>query len=107
MDDCTDSLVETQVFKELETLWGCWQVTMYEEKDKATFIYHLGTYRYTRMPFGISNAPATFQCELHIILFGVRWETCLVYIDDMVILSRNSRQHVNKIAEVVTLVPQD
>ena len=55
------------------------------DQDKTTFTSHVGTFCYKRMPFGLRNAPATFQRALDIIQSGVRWKTCLVYMDDVVI----------------------
>jgi len=40
------------------------------------------------MPFGLKNAPATFQRALDIILSGVKWQSCLVYLDDVIIYSK-------------------
>lgn len=62
------------------------------------------TFRYTRMPFDLRNAPAKFQCALTIILSEVRWNTCPVYIDDVVVVPTNSRQYVKDIHELLTLL---
>lgn len=55
------------------------------------------------MPFVSSNAPAMFQHALGIILYRVQWKPCIVYIDDVVIVSMNNCQHVKDIEEVVKL----
>jgi Reverse transcriptase (RNA-dependent DNA polymerase) len=39
------------------------------------------------MPFGLQNAPATYQRAIDIILSGLKWRTCLVYLDDIIIYS--------------------
>ena len=57
MDDCIDSLGHAKVFSILDALWGYWQIPIAkEDRDKTTFTIHVGTYRYTRMPFGLRNA---------------------------------------------------
>ena len=40
------------------------------------------------MPFGLCNAPATFQCLMQVILAGLEWNSCFVYLDDILIASR-------------------
>ena len=77
-----------------------------EDKDKTTFVSHMGTHRYLRMPFGLRNAPATFQRALDIILSGVRWQTCLIYLDDVIVFSETPEQHLEDVDEVLRLLGQ-
>jgi len=82
IDDCLDSLGDAAIFTTLDCNAGYWQVPVApEDRDKTTFTSYLGTYRYVRMPFGLRNAPATFQRALDIVLSGVRWQACLIYLD--------------------------
>ena len=107
MEDCIDSLGDATVFSTLDALWGYWQVPIAEEdRDKTTFTTHLGTYRFKRMPFGLRNAPATFQRALDIVLSGVRWRTCLVYLDDVVVFSKTETDHLDHLDEVLTLLEE-
>jgi len=57
-----------------------------ECQDKKTFTCHEGTYKYIRLPFGLTNAAATFQRAIDMILPGVKWKTCLVYFDDVIVV---------------------
>ena len=106
-DDCLDSLGKAHIFTTLDCNSGYWQVNMAEEdKDKTTFVSHMGTHRYRRMPFGLRNAPATFQRALDIILSGVRWQTCLIYLDDVIVFSETPEQHLEDVDEVLRLLGQ-
>lgn len=90
MEDCIDSLGDTKVFTTLESLWLYFQVPFDEkDRDKTTFSSHIGTYRYSRIPFGLRNTQETFQVALNIILSGLLWCMCLVYIDEVIIFSSN------------------
>ena len=105
MDDCIDSLGDAAVFSTLDCNSGYWQIPMAEkDMDKTAFVTHLGTFRYKRMPFGLRNAPATFQRALDIILSGVRWQVCLVYIDDVIVFSKDVESHFVHLDQIMTLL---
>jgi len=53
------------------------------------------------MTFGLTKAPATFQRSLHIILSGLKWQICLVYLDDVIIFSASAEQHVKDVDTVL------
>ena len=46
------------------------------------------------MPFGLVNAPATFQMLMNMILKGLTWKHCLVYIDDIIVWSVSFENHL-------------
>lgn len=101
MDDCIDFLGDATVFSTLDCNSGYWQIPVADEdKDKTTFVCHEGAYRYIRLPFGLSNAPATFQRAIDMILGGLKWKSCLVYLDDIIVFSRSAEDHVGHLREV-------
>ena len=58
----------------------------------------------TSMPFGLRNAPATFQRAIDIELSGLRWQTCLIYLDDVIVFSKDTKEHVAHVDQVLTLL---
>lgn len=76
------------------------------DKDKTALATHLGTYEYTRMPFCIKNAPATFHRALDNILSGVWWQACLIYLDGIILISKTVPKHITDLQTLLT-VPQD
>jgi len=103
MDDCIDFLWDAKVFSTLDCNSGYWQIPVADEdRDKKTFVCHEGAYRYIRLPFGLSNAPATFQRAIDMILGELKWKSCLVYLDDIIVFSQSAGKHVEHIREVFT-----
>jgi len=105
MDECIDSLGEATIFSTLDCNAGYWQVAIApEDREKTAFVCHEGAYQYKRMPFGPTNAPATFQRALDIILSGVKWQSCLIYIDDVIVYSKTGEEHIGHVDHVLRLL---
>ena len=68
-------------------------------KDLVTINTHRRLYRYTRLPFGISSAPALFQRTMDIILQGFPHTIC--YIDDILVTGVNNQEHLTNVEEVL------
>ncbi|CAF4545674.1 unnamed protein product, partial [Rotaria magnacalcarata] len=101
VDDTLDSLREAKYISTLDLRSGYWQVEIDpDSRDKKAFITHRGLYEFLVMPFGLSNAPATFQRLMDIVLAGIKWQSCLVYIDDIIVFSPTFEQHVHDLSIV-------
>lgn len=73
MKDCIGSMGDSNVIAALAVQWGFWQFPLQPvDKDKTIFTTSLEMYHYTRIPFGLRNAPATFRYALDTILSDVR-----------------------------------
>ena len=85
----------------VDMLSGYWQVEVAEEdKDKTAFATWDGLFHFNVLPFGLCNGPATFQRLMDTVLSGVHWSTCLVYLDDVIILGRTSEAHLHNLQQV-------
>eukprot|EP00173_Palmaria_palmata_P005169 Plantae.Rhodophyta-Palmaria_palmata.ctg8581.p1 GENE.Plantae.Rhodophyta-Palmaria_palmata.ctg8581~~Plantae.Rhodophyta-Palmaria_palmata.ctg8581.p1 ORF type:complete len:410 (+),score=63.84 Plantae.Rhodophyta-Palmaria_palmata.ctg8581:642-1871(+) len=95
MDEFVDSLGDASYFTTLDANSGFWPILIDEDsKDKSSFTFHAGFFRFKRLPFGSINAPATFQRALDLILSKVRYDFALVYLDDIIIFSRSFEEHL-------------
>jgi Reverse transcriptase (RNA-dependent DNA polymerase) len=53
------------------------------------------------MPFGLTNAPANFELMVDMVLEGLTWKSCLVYLDDIVVFSPSFEAHVRHLDGVL------
>ena len=83
IEDILDTLGRAQCFTTLDLSAGYWQ-----DKEKSAFTTHCGLFRFNRMPFGLCNAPSTFQRLMQTVLVGLEGKMCFVYIDDILVCSR-------------------
>ncbi|GES85289.1 KRAB-A domain-containing protein [Rhizophagus clarus] len=104
-DEIFDSLGKAQWFTSLDLASGYWQVEMKEEdKSKTAFITRNGMYEFNVMPFGLCNAPGTFQRCMDNILKDMLWKNTMVYLDDVNIYSKTFEEHLQHLEEVLKRV---
>lgn len=85
IDDTLDLLSGNRYFTTLDLASGNWQVRMkHTSKEKTAFTTCSELYHFNKMPFGLVNAPATFQQLMEVVLSNFAWKRCVVYLDDMI-----------------------
>ena len=101
VDDTLDTLAGASWFTTLDLISGYWQVEVSpEDREKTAFCTPDGLYEFNVMPFGLCNAPATFQRLMDSVLAGLQWSTCLVYMDDIVIVGKTFTDHLTNLQQV-------
>ena len=80
---------------------GYWQVPMAEEaKAKTAFVTPFGLFQFTRVPFGLQRAPATFQRLTDCIIQGMQYYAA-AYLDDWIIFSQCWIDHLKHLSAVL------
>lgn len=101
IDDIVDALQGARYFTTLDLASGYWQVAIDEkDKEKTAFSCSSGLYEFNVVPFGLCNAPATFQRMINKVLSTMLWRVCLAYLDDIVVYSRTIEQHLCDLRDV-------
>lgn len=96
-----DKLGRCQYFSTLDLASGFHQIEMSESDiQKTAFSTENGHFEYLRMPFGLKNAPATFQRVMDNVLRNLTNEICLVYLDDVIIFSTSLQEHIQNLKSV-------
>ncbi|KAE9005301.1 hypothetical protein PF011_g12098 [Phytophthora fragariae] len=103
IDETLEALGGARLFTTLDLKAGYWQISVAaEDRDKTAFTTKQGIYRFIRMPFGLMNAPSTFQRMMNGVLRGLTWSTCLVNLDDIVVYTRGGiERHIIELATVL------
>lgn len=101
IEEILDSLGKCSYFSTLDLAQGFHQIEMDAESiEKTAFVVNNGHYEYVRMPFGLKNAPSTFQRVMDNILRDYLYKSCFVYMDDIVIFSKSLQEHLIHVKQI-------
>jgi hypothetical protein len=93
IDDNLDTLAGAKWFSNLDLKSGYWQVDIQlVDKEKTAFSTGQGLWHFTVIYFGLCNTPATFKRLMETVLRSLTYDSCLVYLDDEIILGRTFQE---------------
>ena len=102
-----DSLVGSKFFSTMDLASGYHQIAMApEDRQKTAFATPFGLYEYTRMPFGLTGAPATFQRLMNGVMSEFLFNWLLVYLDDLLIYSLTFEDHLQHLDMVLQRIEE-
>lgn len=109
IDELLERYERARWFTNLDLASGYHQIEMAEEdKEKTAFICSKGLFEYNVMPFGLKNAPATFQRMMDEVLEEcVDEEYVVVYLDDVMIYSESFEEHIEHVGRVLEKLKEE
>lgn len=102
IDDTLDALVGARWFSTLDLKSGYHQVKMADvDKEKTAFSFGQGLWQFKVLPFGLANAPASFERLMERVLDGMQWKGALVYLDDVIVYGRTFEDELQRLEEAL------
>lgn len=102
MAECLDALANNVIFSKIDCNSAYHQIEVDKEsRPKTAFITRHGLFEFKRLPFGLSNAGATYQRAMALILTGLTWEAVLCYLDDILVLGKTIDDHLDNLEKVL------
>jgi Reverse transcriptase (RNA-dependent DNA polymerase). len=97
-EETTSTLAGSRLFTVLDCFSSFWQIYIHEpHRQKSAFTVPDGHYEFNRMPYGISNNPASFQRWMHSVLRNLIGPEYRIFIDDYSIFSETVQKHANRL----------
>jgi hypothetical protein len=101
IDESLYQLKGAKWFSTLDLNAGYWQVELDpKDKHKTAFATRQGLYEFNVMPFGLCNAPATFERLMETVLSGLQWQICLIYLDDVIVYGKTFEEMLSNLKQV-------
>ncbi len=98
IEEALEALGQAKYFSTLDLTSGYWQVEVVEQdKHKTAFSTPMGLFEANRMPFGLQNAPSTFQRLMTSCFGDLNFTHLLIYLDDIIIFSKSFNEHLERL----------
>ena len=102
IDECIDSLSGSVWFSTLDLRSGYFQVPLAkEDAPKTAFMTGRGSFQFRMMSQGLCNASSTFQRLMNLVLAGLNFESCLCYLDDIIVYAPTLEAHLERLEVVL------
>ena len=103
-----DCLSNAKYFSTLDLCQGYYQIPLHKnDQIKSAFTTKSGQYCFTRMPFGLTGAPQTFQIAMAQVMRKVNWNKCVVFMDDILVFGKTIEEHNHNLEAVLEALEEN
>ena len=101
MGECLSTLAHSELYSIVDCISGYWQCGMDSDSaEKAAITTHRGLFQPTVLPFGVKGGVAHFSRVMSTLFGALQWRILLIYLDDLLIFSRNFKEHLHRLGAV-------
>lgn len=105
IEECLEQLSSNMYFSQMDFASGYWQLPMAEESKELTAFRAAGeVYQFKRLPFGLTNAPATFQRLINALFAGMKGMSPQVFLDDICLATKTWPEHLTLLDRVFKVI---
>ena len=102
IQDCLDTVSGATLFSTFDLTSGFHQIPVNpRDVHKTAFVTKYGLYEYKTLPMGLCNGPPTWQRLMELVLNGLQWQICLIYLDDVIVFGLSFSEHIQRLAAVL------
>lgn len=102
ISEILDSLSGAIYFSHLDLSQGYYQLELHKNSRKYTaFTTNEGQFQMKRLPMGLKVSPSAFSRLMTVALSGLNYESCFIYLDDLIIFGNSLQQHNRNLVRVL------
>lgn len=105
IEECLEMMCGNKYFSQIDFASGYWQLPVAEQSQELT-AFRVGgeIYHFKRLPFGLTNAPATFQRLMNALFAGLKGISLQVFLDDVCLATSTWSEHIELLEKVLQII---
>lgn len=102
ISECLDTLGGARWFSTFDLRAGYHQVAVHPgSRHKTAFVTRKGSFQFKVLPFGLTNSPGCFSRMMNLVMSGLNFITCLVYLDDIIVFATDLETHLLRLEQIL------
>lgn len=102
ISESLDALAGAQWFSTFDLRAGYHQVAVHpRDRHKTAFLTRRGSFQFKVLPFGLCNSPSSFSRMMGLVMAGLNFEICLIYLDDIIVFAEDLGTHLDRLQQVL------
>jgi len=102
ISESLDALGNARWFSTFDLRAGYHQMAVHpRDRHKTAFVTRQGSFQFRVLPFGLCNSPASFARMMNLVMSGLNFSICLIYLDDIIVFASDLETHLERLVQVL------